>query len=336
MKKVTWILITLFLVVSLFFSAFGSAKEAQAQKAKPIILKCVTFKPAATQFEPATFVRLFVNKVNERSKGELTIKVLGSTEVIPMTEQALAVKRGVVDMSFNAAGLYKGLAPGAELLGLSEITPEEERARGAYDYVQELHNKDGLFLLGRASANRPAFHMGLKKKVARPQELAGLSLSGGATIAPYFMQALGVVCPRIPSPDWYTALERGTVDGWVFTLESARMYNFNEVTKFIIDEGFLTNVTTIIMNLNGWNRLPKHLQDLLLEVQSEFVKEATAVSDNVTISAKQQLVNKGMEVIKFSKADTEWFMQLSVNAQWEGHEKDYPEAVAKLRPLLTK
>ena len=69
--------------------------EEEAPAVEPIVLKCVTFLPP--EIEKMEVFREFVNRVNERSQGELIIKIIGGPEVISTPEIGTAVHEGIYD-----------------------------------------------------------------------------------------------------------------------------------------------------------------------------------------------------------------------------------------------
>lgn len=120
-------LVLIFLVLPLM-KAYGEQESTSTPGAKPVVLKAVTFKPR--NVETCLPFKLFVNRVNERGKGKLSINWLGGPEVIGVFDQAEAVRKGVVDIAFIFAAAYKGIVPGSEGLQLTRLMPLEERQRG--------------------------------------------------------------------------------------------------------------------------------------------------------------------------------------------------------------
>jgi hypothetical protein len=54
-------------------------------------------------------------------------------------------------------------------------------------------------------------------------------------------------------------------------------------------------------------------------------------------NAKKKLMDGGMKTMTFaSEADVKWFYDTLYSSAWEENLKQYPEQVAKLRPLLQK
>src|SRR5579885_1914805 len=132
----------------LFFLActmlVGAAVPAAADEAR---LTAVSFLPLSVNFG-AQFKR-WVDAVNERGKGVLQISAIGP-DAMPPTEQANALKNGVVQMGFVAATYYVGMMWEGEVLPLGEKPMKELRANGAWGYLDKLHReKLNAVLLGQ-------------------------------------------------------------------------------------------------------------------------------------------------------------------------------------------
>ena len=51
----------------------------------------------------------------------------------------------MVDLVFTTNAYYVSIIPEVDALKLSDYTPSEERANGAWAYMNELHKKQGLY-----------------------------------------------------------------------------------------------------------------------------------------------------------------------------------------------
>jgi len=278
----------------------------------------------------------FIDRVNERAKGELVIDYLGGPEVIPTFEQPEAIKSGVVDMIYTSPSFYSAAMPEGRAWMLSEIMPVEERARGFVDYVEKLHNDAmNLHYVGRAFwlSGRYIF---TKERVEKPEDLAGLKARAMPTDQ-NFLKALGMVPVTVPTAEAYTSLERGVVNSYAGTFNDVESFKLYEVLKYGIDEPWCASSLIIIMNLDKWNTIPKHLQNLITDVSVEFdtyIPEAVGAREQ---KAKQNDIAGGMEMIKFSPEDAERYVKLFYDTEWEVIKgKVSPESYAKLRELLKK
>ena len=112
----------------------------------------------------------------------------------------------------------------------------------------------------------------------------------------------------------------------------------DEITKYYIPYGFsqASDMTNII-NLDTWNSLPKHLQDLIIDVQLELeVGPYEAFMKELEDKAWQTFVDAGIEVIEFSPADAEWFVNLYYESSWDDLIERTGETSSKLRELYLK
>ena len=110
----------------------------------------------------------------------------------------------------------------------------------------------------------------------------------------------------------------------------------HEVSPYYIDHTFYKSNMTFIMNPASWNRLPKHLQDLMDEVIIEVENEMPAFYGEFMTRDLQKAVAAGVEVIKFSPEDEKWFLDLAYEAGWAQQFKRYPELAPKFKELLVK
>ncbi len=65
-------------------------------------------------------------------------------------------------------------------------------------------------------------------------------------------------------------MERGVVDGFIWPMYAGFSdMGLQEVTKFVVDHGVYRGPSGFFMNQKAWDKLPKNLQDLVLEVRKE-------------------------------------------------------------------
>ncbi|MFC2032612.1 TRAP transporter substrate-binding protein DctP [Chloroflexota bacterium] len=336
MRKALYCVVTVVLVAGLLLGCSGpdvspSPSPSPEPKPEPIVIKAVSF--ISKNDKSFSAFALLRDRVNERANGELIINYLGASEVVSPKEQGVAVGKGVVDMAFLPARWYPELAPGAEALLLAEITPAEERARGAYDFINDLHMKGGLFYLGR-TYDQPGryFYLFTNKQVKTPRDLASLKM----TNAHQSFDSLGITYVSVRMPEIYTALERGLADGQCSDFSSATAFSWQEVLKYVVDHPFNSSNVVTIMNLNTWNSIPKHLQTLIMDVQVEVEKESASIIDQFEEESRQQIEEAGLEFVKFSADDERWFYETLREGQWSKLIEMYPEVGTKLKELLVK
>jgi TRAP-type C4-dicarboxylate transport system substrate-binding protein len=311
------------------------ASRAQAVSAQ-IKLNFVSFI-STTNVEFIDFKELFIDRVNQRAKGDLIINVRGATEVIAPFDLGLAVHKGTIDMALVPSTFFDSLVPGAIAVIYYKISPDEERKSGAEDYLRQMCAKKGIYYLGRTEPTEvPYFYLFLNKLAQKLEDFRGLKLGGAAGFHDFY-RALGASPVMVPSPELYTAMERNVVDGLSTSLHLWVGYGGHEVTKYMIDHPFYQSPTVVIMNLGKWNGLPKHLQRLLTDCLVEHQKGYSARSDAEWVKEKQKMREAGVKFITFSPDVAKQFIEIGYDAGWRGAEKKYPgEDIPRLRKLTAK
>ena len=221
------------------------------------------------------FPHMLKDMAEGMSQGAVVINIIGGPEAIPAADAPAAVQRGTVDMA-DAFGTYcDTIAPGADCLGRAEYDPAGLRANGTYDYIQGIFAKAGLYLLGAASPSAPqkGLCINLKDEIKHIEDFKGLKIAdAGAQYQP-FLEALGAVCVPIPTPDNFTAMERGTVDGYVLGVPGIQDFGLTPVTGCMLDETFTSSGAWFIVNLEKWNSLPPDIQKIMAESAAVTEKE---------------------------------------------------------------
>jgi len=253
-------------------------------------------------------------------------------------QQAEAVRKGVVQLSLLPCAYYDGIVPLGSMMLLSEVTPAEERASGAYDIINELHKKAGLFYLERGYAYKELviFNIFVKQPIEKPQQLAGKKIGSTSLSIEPFLKTVGAAAAIIAAPEIYNALERGVVDGFSYPLPNFVDAQLYAVCKYAIDHAFLGGGKAFIVNPDSWNRLPPNLQKIVTDTAAEVVVEQMNDYDNEMARALKIALDNGVKFIKFSDADREWFYQSIYDSMWADNIKRYPEVATKLKPMFSK
>jgi len=304
---------------------------APAQAKDPIKLKMVSFLPKGDVNMTAWMS--YIDDVNKKAKGELEIVFTGGPEAIPGFKQFEAVRNGVVDMIYGCESYYGGAVSGAAYTHLTRLDPMKERQVGYYDLRKELLGKHNIHYLGRAEFG-VWFQIFTNKAVQRPQELKGQKIRVSGTYEP-FVKKLGAVPVTIPGGEIYTALERGTIDGYAWSALGNVQSGWVEVCKYILEPRIYEMNIEGLVNIKTWEKLPAHLQKLMTDCMIENEKQSVKVMTDISEKEYQEMQKKGMKVIKFSAEDTRWYVNTAYEAGWEEVIKQNPTLGPKLKKMLT-
>jgi TRAP-type C4-dicarboxylate transport system substrate-binding protein len=328
-KRLAVLFFTALLTLAVFSMGSGPVK------AETVTLKAVTGWPkTASEYKAfSIFTDLVEQMVAKKAPGELKIQYIGGPEAVKSQDQAQACQRGMVDMIFTTNAYYLSVLPDVDALKLSVFTPAEERARGAWAYMNQLHEKIGLYYLARLGLGTQ-FHLYLEKPI-KTADLKGLNIR----VSPMYLQMVKGLSGNpivIPPTEVYSALERNVVDGYCWPSVGIRDWGWDKQTKYIVDPGFYQVPNPLLMNLNTWSKLSKKLQDLLRVAAAEAEKKVVADFDDLAKKERPILLKEGIQVITLPPAESEKYLKVAYDEGWKDVLEKCPATGPKLKELLTK
>jgi TRAP-type C4-dicarboxylate transport system substrate-binding protein len=310
-------------VVCFSFVSVLGWDPSRGVSAERITLNWASMLPK-TSTETVAYQKVFIEKINEKAKGQLVINYRGGPDVIGQFDLGAAVQKGIIDIATVSVGFYEALVPGNGAAMLSELTPQEERKPGgAFYFLDEMH-KD------------PYFFCYTRKKVTSQKDFQGFRI-GCSTGSRAAVEGWGATVTNVKIADYYNAMERGLVDAVCgVPLDVWVSLGAHEVTKYVIDHPYYVSTAVAIMNLNNWKKLPKNLQDLLTETMVEYEKEKEVQEQKTRDEARQKMINTKIEFYKLAPAVADWYVSTAYKAAWDYQQNRFPEVTPKLRELLIK
>ncbi len=310
----------------LAIAALGLGAPALAQETT---LSAVNFVPNNSSFG-RPFAK-WVDEVNAKGKGIIQINIRPAGSISPF-QMGNAIKTGVVDMANLPPTFYQNLLPIGDSIKLMTKVPAEQRANGAWAFFNELHNQHvNAYYLTTWGYGVP-FHLYLTKKIDSP-DLKGLKIRVTPVYRAFF-KALGADVIQTPPADVYTALERGTIDGYGWPVWDIKSFGWDKVTKYRVDPGFYQTASAIIINLDKWKSLTKAQQDFLNAEGQRLEMEVTRDADKENERYRKEQADAGVQVILFQGDVAKQFLKTSRDAAWEEAYKLDPVNAAKLRKLI--
>ncbi|HEY3275205.1 MAG TPA: TRAP transporter substrate-binding protein DctP [Syntrophorhabdaceae bacterium] len=324
-----------FLCAAALFAFATLVMTGAPVSAETVTLKAVTGWPKTSSENKAFFIfmELVEQAVAKKYPGELKINYVGGPEAVKSTDQVQAVQRGMVDMAFTTNAYYVSVLPEVDAYKLSDYTPAQERANGAWKYMNDLHEKKGLYLLGRLGLGEK-FYLYLKKPIQNA-DLKGLNIR----VSPMYLQiikGLGGNPVVIPPTEVYPALERNVVDGFCWPAVGIRDWGWQKQVKYIVEPGFYQVPNPLVLNLKTWNNLNKKFKDLLTEAAAEAEKKTVAYFDDLAKQERPILVKEGLQVIDLPAAEKQKFLKVGFDEGWKDIIQKNPKTGPELKKLLTK
>jgi TRAP-type C4-dicarboxylate transport system substrate-binding protein len=271
MKKLAFLICAVILVVLIggTLTACGEAKPSE-----PVVLK---FASAAT----GPYIdseQAFADAFNERCGPDYTIMYYPSGEMLSFPELLDGVRTGAADMgavtpSANSADepklganelpfLFNNIQ--AEIYAVSEL-------KSLFNEVLEdkfnqkllcMHNYTAIELLSTKPVKTLEDWKGLLVQAISPTTAAVIEALGGAAVT------------GVPYTESYSVLEKGTAEGVITAPAAMNIFLLTDVAKYMSSCYMIAALHGFSINLDSWNKLPKNIQDIMLE-------EAQKTSDNI-------------------------------------------------------
>jgi TRAP-type transport system periplasmic protein len=262
----------------------------------------------------------FVKKVNERGAGVVQIDVRGGPEVIGLPQQPDAVRNGVVDMAYTAASFYAGSVPERDALVASNANAIHARGNGGIDLLNQIHQKKmGVYYLGwfDSGISYNLYTVNEPKLDAKGNlDVSALRLRSNPVYDAFFKDVLGAQPVSIPTPEVYSALERGVVNATGWTQIGLKDLNWDRFLKYRIEPSFFSTDMGTIVNLNRWNRLSPQAKKILQDVAIEHERATAERFIDLGNKQRQDMVAAGMRVTTLQGPAAARFSQAAREATW--------------------
>ncbi|MBN1832575.1 MAG: TRAP transporter substrate-binding protein DctP [Deltaproteobacteria bacterium] len=329
MKKIALVLVLL-MSAAVFISIFLNLAAA---KEKSLQLSLVNFVP---DIPPGSnWARLFINNIEEMSNGTIKVRLMGP-EAIPSADAPAAVKRGTVDIASALSPFCDALVPGSSSIGRAEYSPMELRNGPAFKYYRDQFAKKGIYYLGASLSSlaqvQTVFY--LRKEIESLKDLEGLKIASMGGSNRMFIEKLGAVCVPIDFPDYFTSMERGTIDGYNIGIPGIQDFSLTPVTKAMLNEPFSSCGGMMIMNMATYKGLTPEQQAILNRAMIQAEIDGARMFTEVVEKVKKDISTSGVKIIHLSPADSKKFYLDYRNAMWEEDMNRWPHITLKLKTWL--
>lgn len=283
----------------------------------------------------ANWAHLFINNVEKMSNGTIKIRFLGP-ESIPSSDAPAAVKRGTVDIASALAAFCDSLVPGSSSIGRAEYSPMELRNGPAFKYYQEQFAEQGIYYLGASLSSVPQVQtvFYLRKDIKTLKDFEGLKIASMGGSNRRFIEKLMAVCVPIDFPDYFTSMERGTVDGYNIGIPGIQDFSLAPVTKVMLDEPIGSCAGMMIMNMDKYRSLTSEQQEILNRAMIQAEIDGAAMFTEVVEKVKKDIAAEGVKIIRLPPSDSRQFYLDCRNAMWEGDMQRWPDIMPKLKEWL--
>ena len=276
------------------------------------------------------FVPEVTKRVAARTKHKVEFIEAYGGSIVKVADVLEGVQSGIVDIGgfcfcFEPSNLplhaFQVMLP----FGTMDPVVSVKLARAVYDKVpymsKVLEDKFNQRLLGLIADN--GYNLGTSFDWNSVADLKGRKLAG-AGLNLKWLEYAGAVPVQSSLPEAYTSMQTGVYNGWIMFPSAWVQFKLYEIGKFYTETGFgAITWHGLTINKARFAKLPKDVQDIVLEVGREY--EARTGTVNLENYPKQleQLRANGVTVKKITdSARNDWANALKGWPQQKAEELD--------------
>ncbi len=307
-----------FLASCLCLASLLLAGTVQAEK--------VTLR-AAGQYAPehttTVLLKEFAQMVNERSGGEITIKVYPASQLGDYTQVYEELRRGTIDMA--VISLPSQFDTRLEAVYLHYLAMNYDEMRRIYSPGSKMFKlmaevNDGLDVKFLAFNIEGFGGFGTTKL---PENLDDPTGRKNLLMRTPLMAVFQIPCEdegfqtiSIPFAELYTALQTGVADGWTGGPAMVNYVQFRDVIKYFIACNNFIESNSYLMSKQVWDKLSPEHQKIIEEAAIEISLKSMDVSQQDDTDFLVKLEEAGVEVIKFTPEQLQAWADLCRKVSW--------------------
>ena len=241
----------------------------------------------------------FADQVKKATNGELTIVLHpGAALGFKGPELLRAVAEGQLSIAEVPTGMVEGDAPVLALTAQPFISTNafEQRllyqlAKPTYAKILKKFNQFTLY-----SSVWPFSGIYTQRAVNTEADLKGLKMRvyDGTGLA--FGKATGIAARKMPFSEVYPAMKAGLLDSMYTSSVSGVDAKAWEVLQYFTPINIVGPVNMINVNLDAWNKLPKNIQETVLEIAADMEDEMWNLAGDMDRKSRATLLEKGMAI----------------------------------------
>lgn len=216
----------------------------------------------------ALAIDAFCASVGEATEGRVTITAHHDAVLGAAGDALSMISSGIADIVWTSTAIFKGQFPYSDIMSLPMLglSSAVDGTQAVYDLLEQYpeafekeYSEYHLLMMHMSPANI----VGTKKAISSISDLAGLNIRAGAGSPTEMVTAWGAAPVAVATPDLYTSLQKGVIDGYVFDGSGINTWGLAELTGCMIDAGFGFNVCPVLMSQKAWNSISAEDQEII-------------------------------------------------------------------------
>lgn len=264
------------------------------------------------------FVPEVTKRVAERTKHKVEFVEGYGGAMVKVADTLEGVQSGIIDIGgycfcFEPSNLplhaFQIMLPFGTMSSVKSL----QVARAVYDKVPYMskvfEDKYRQKLIALISDN--GYNLGTNFEWNKVADLKGQKIAG-AGLNLKWLEFAGATPVQSSLPEAYTAMQTGVYNGWIMFPSGWVNFKLYEVGKYYTEIGFgAITWHGLTINQARFNRLPKEVQDVIIEVGKEYEAKTGTVNDENYPKQIEELKKNGVNVRKLpDEVTTDWAKSL--------------------------
>lgn len=299
--------LTAILAASVALAAAGSAQAAD------ITLKLSHFLPDKHGIHQ-DFLAPWAKELEEKTGGKVAVELYPvNTAFGNVGKQMDQARAGVVDIAHGLAGIPRGRLPRTSVMDLPFLV---EGADAATRTLWDLYNEGllgdeyaGVKPLALHCHNAGQFHT-TDKPIKTPADVQGLRLRTPSPATSAMIEHLGGTPVGMPPTQVYENLQKGVLDGTIFTWDAVGAFRLNEVVPHHTEARAYTTCFYFVMNERAYAGLPDDVRSAIDEISGDaLIPKFGPWWDKWDARGRKDAVDRGHDIVRLSEAERDAWKQ---------------------------
>ncbi len=334
-KLVSLLLVVSLVALTLVGCGSKSGDKPSTGDAEKIVIRLA--HPMAPGNNVTLGYEKFKEIVEQKSNGRVEIKLFGGATLGSDRVTLESTQKGTLEMASSSSPNMASFSREFMALDLPYITDikYQENLYAALDegelgkYLDKVAGNIGLKPIMYSEYGYRNF-VTTKKPISKASDLKGLKVrTTDSPVEVGVAEALGMSATPVAWGETYTALQQGTVDGEGNTFGLLWDAKHAEVLKYAIDSGHNYSMHLLYMNKAYFDKLPKDIQDIIVESGREALDWQRSISNDLEVEAKQKFIDSGVTVHTLTPEEKEEFKTLT-RPLWDKYSDSIPQELMTL------
>lgn len=260
---------------------------------------------AATSPGVVEGAQVLIDAAEELSGGSIKIDLFPGEQAGKALQMYDLVKAGAVDIGTVASGYIS--SDKLPLVGVLELPGLAKSICAVTDVMFELGTEGGPIYEKEIKPNGirvlaympyPPYGPAVSRtQITKVSDLQGLKMRNAGGLMEHTVAALGGVPVKMPSPEVYQALQRGTLDTVLFSFLSVKSYDLNSVADYgVTGYSFGTPGDLLFMAEKRFQSLTKDQQNAIVEAGRRASAHWCAYVDKTEAQDMEEMRAAGLNI----------------------------------------